>query len=233
MPRQVKYWAVIPAAGIGSRMQADIPKQYLRIKGRFILEHTLEVFCSHPMIAGVVVVLAANDANWRALPGIGHAKVMTAPGGAERFNSVLNGLRYLHQHADNDDWVLVHDAVRPCLTHADIDHLVERLREHPVGGLLALPVRDTMKRANATGEVVETVSRSGLWHALTPQMFKLAMLERAIERAISESTLITDEAQAMELCGYRPQLVQGRAENIKITQRGDLPLAELFLANRE
>ena len=233
MPRQVKYWAVIPAAGIGSRMQADIPKQYLRIKGRFILEYTLEVFCSHPMIAGVVVVLAANDDNWRSLPGIGHAKVMTAPGGAERFNSVLNGLRYLHQHADNDDWVLVHDAVRPCLTHADIDHLVERLREHPVGGLLALPVRDTMKRANATGEVVETVSRSGLWHALTPQMFKLAMLERAIERAISESTLITDEAQAMELCGYRPQLVQGRAENIKITQRGDLPLAELFLANRE
>ena len=233
MPRQVQYWAVIPAAGIGSRMQADIPKQYLRIKGRFILEHTLEVFCSHPMIAGVVVVLAANDDNWRSLPGIGHAKVMTAPGGAERFNSVLNGLRYLHQHADNDDWVLVHDAVRPCLTHADIDHLVERLREHPVGGLLALPVRDTMKRANATGEVVETVSRSGLWHALTPQMFKLAMLERAIERAISESTLITDEAQAMELCGYRPQLVQGRAENIKITQRGDLPLAELFLANRE
>ena len=151
MPRQVKYWAVIPAAGIGSRMQADIPKQYLRIKGRFILEHTLEVFCSHPMIAGVVVVLAANDDNWRSLPGIGHAKVMTAPGGAERFNSVLNGLRYLHQHADNDDWVLVHDAVRPCLTHADIDHLVERLREHPVGGLLALPVRDTMKRANATG----------------------------------------------------------------------------------
>jgi len=233
MPRQVKYWAVIPAAGIGSRMQADLPKQYLRINGRCILEHTLEVFCSHPMIAGVVVVLAANDDNWRSLPGIGHAKVMTAPGGAERFNSVLNGLRYLHQHADNDDWVLVHDAVRPCLTHADIDHLVERLREHPVGGLLALPVRDTMKRANATGEVVETVSRSGLWHALTPQMFKLAMLERAIERAISESTLITDEAQAMELCGYRPQLVQGRAENIKITQRGDLPLAELFLANRE
>ena len=233
MPRQVKYWAVSPAAGIGSRMQADIPKQYLRIKGRFILEHTLEVFCSHPMIAGVVVVLAANDDNWRSLPGIGHAKVMTAPGGAERFNSVLNGLRYLHQHADNDDWVLVHDAVRPCLTHADIDHLVERLREHPVGGLLALPVRDTMKRANATGEVVETVSRSGLWHALTPQMFKLAMLERAIERAISESTLITDEAQAMELCGYRPQLVQGRADNIKITRQDDLPLAQLFLANRE
>jgi len=233
MPRQVKYWAVIPAAGVGSRMQAEIPKQYLRISGKCILEHTLEVFCSHPGIAGVVVVLAASDDHWRTLPGIGHAKVMMAPGGAERFNSVLNGLRYLHQYADDDDWVLVHDAVRPCLTHADIDHLVERLREHPVGGLLALPVRDTMKRANATGEVVETVSRSGLWHALTPQMFKLAMLERAIERAISESTLITDEAQAMELCGYRPQLVQGRAENIKITQRGDLPLAELFLANRE
>ena len=233
MPRQARYWAVIPAAGSGTRMQAEIPKQYLRVNGRCILEHTLEIFCSHPAITGVVVVLAATDEHWQALPGIVHAKVMTAPGGAERFNSVLNGLRFLQQHADADDWVLVHDAVRPCLRHADIDLLLEKLQDHPVGGLLALPVRDTMKRANAAGEIVETVSRSGLWHALTPQMFRLAMLERAIERAIAESIPITDEAQAIELCGHRPLLVQGRGDNIKITQRDDLPLAELFLANKE
>ena len=233
MPREAKNWAVVPAAGVGSRMQAEVPKQYLRLHGKCVLEHTLDCFSTHPRIDGVVVVLAANDNHWRGLPVIGHAKVMVAPGGAERFNSVLNGLRYLHQHADQDDWVLVHDAVRPCLRHEDIDQLISVLHGHPVGGLLAVPVRDTMKRANAAGEVTETVSRAGLWHALTPQMFRLGMLERAIERAIAESVLITDEAQAMELCGYRPLLVQGRADNIKITQRGDLPLAELFLSNRE
>lgn len=233
MPRKAKNWAVVPAAGVGSRMQAEVPKQYLRLHGKCILEHTLDCFCAHPRIDGVVVVLAADDDRWRGLPVIGHPKMMTAPGGAERFNSVLNGLRYLHQHADQDDWILVHDAVRPCLRQEDIDQLLSVLHDHPVGGLLAVPVRDTMKRVNATGEVTGTVSRDGLWHALTPQMFRLGMLERAIEQAIAEAVPITDEAQAMELCGYRPLLVQGRADNIKITQRGDLPLAELFLAQRE
>lgn len=227
-----KFWAVVPAAGIGTRMQAEIPKQYLQINNKCILEYSLECFCSHPMIAGVVVVLAANDELWRGLPIAGHAKVITTPGGAERFNSVLNGLRCLRQRADIDDWVLVHDAVRPCLSSDDIDRLLTELGEHPVGGLLALPVRDTMKRVDDSGEVTETVDRSGLWHALTPQMFRLGMLEQAISRAIDAGQLITDEAQAMELCGYRPVAVPGRVDNIKITRRGDLPLAELFLAGR-
>jgi 2-C-methyl-D-erythritol 4-phosphate cytidylyltransferase len=227
----MNYWAVIPAAGVGSRMQSEIPKQYLRVSGRCVLEHTLDCFCSHPRITGIVVVLAAGDNHWKGLPGFRHARVMTAPGGVERFHSVLNGLRHLHDRAGQSDWVLVHDAVRPCLHHADIDALIEAVRDHPVGGLLALPVRDTMKRADASGEVIETVSRGGLWHALTPQMFRLAMLEQAIERAIDESILITDEAQAMERCGHRPLLVEGRADNIKITRPGDLALAELFLSN--
>ena len=228
-----KYWAVIPAAGIGSRMQAEIPKQYLQVNNKCILEYTLECFCSHPGITGVVVVLAADDGHWGQLSVAGHAKVKTAPGGAERFNSVLNGLRSLQQQADGNDWVLVHDAVRPCLHHEDIDHLINELGGHPVGGLLALPVRDTMKRVNDAGEVIETVDRGGLWHALTPQMFRLAMLEQAVAQAVNGNRMITDEAQAMELCGYRPVVVQGRADNIKITHRGDLPLAELFLAGRE
>lgn len=233
MPGSGKFWAVIPAAGIGSRMQAGVPKQYLQIKDKCILEYTLECFCSHAMITGVVVVLAADDGQWGHLTIAGHAKVMTAPGGVERFNSVLNGLRSLQQQAADNDWVLVHDAVRPCLHHEDIDRLIADLGRHPVGGLLALPVRDTMKRVNDAGEIAETVDRSGLWHALTPQMFRLGMLEQAIAQAVDENRMITDEAQAMELCGHRPVVVQGRADNIKITHRGDLPLAELFLAGRE
>ena len=229
---RVKFWAVVPAAGIGSRMQADIPKQYLKINNKCILEYTLECFYSHPKIAGVVVVLAADDPHWSKLSVAGNARVMTAPGGAERFNSVLNGLRCLLQLAAEDDWVLVHDAVRPCLHHDDIDRLISELNGHPVGGLLAVPVRDTLKRVSDTGEVTETVDRSGLWHALTPQMFRLAMLAEAITQAVDGDSMITDEAQAMELCGHRPLAVPGRADNIKITHRGDLPLAELFLAGR-
>ena len=170
-----KYWAVIPAAGIGSRMQAEIPKQYLQINDKCILEYTLECFCSHTGIAGVVVVIAANDDHWHNLPVAAHAKVMTAAGGVERFNSVLNGLRHLQQRAAPDDWVLVHDAVRPCLHHDDIDRLMSELDEHPVGGLLALPVRDTMKRVNGAGEVIETVDRGGLcfgyrnWNRRSPR----------------------------------------------------------------
>jgi 2-C-methyl-D-erythritol 4-phosphate cytidylyltransferase len=233
MAHRAKFWAVIPAAGSGSRMQTEIPKQYLKINGKCILEYTLECFCSHPRIAGVVLVLAAGDEHWRALPGARHAKVRTAAGGVERFHSVLNGLRRLREQADDDDWVLVHDAVRPCLRHADIDLLIKESRGHPVGGLLAVPVRDTLKRANQAGEVAETVSRAGLWHALTPQMFRLRMLEEAIARCIDDGNSITDEAQAMEFRGHRPRLVPGRADNIKITRREDLPLAEMILSRAE
>lgn len=228
-----RFWAVIPAAGAGTRMRSDVPKQYLKIHGKSILEYSLECFCNHPRITGVVTAIAENDSYWNELTVAKHDKVMTITGGTERFNSVLNGLRYLSSHADENDWVLVHDAVRPCLKSEDIDNLIEELGDHPVGGLLAFPVRDTMKRSNEKREVLETVDREGLWHALTPQMFRFGMLLKAIEKTVRDRSMVTDEAQAMELCGNRPVLVRGRPENIKITHKDDLPLAELFLSDKE
>ncbi|MBI4005835.1 MAG: 2-C-methyl-D-erythritol 4-phosphate cytidylyltransferase [Gammaproteobacteria bacterium] len=210
-------------------MQADLPKQYLSINGKRILEYTLECFCTHPKIERVIVAIANQDYYWPELSIASHPKIKQITGGAERCHSVLNCLRVLETLADSDDWVLVHDAVRPCISREDIDCLIETLKEHPVGGLLALPVRDTMKRVDNHNVVMETVNRTGLWHALTPQMFRLAALTRALERALAQGQFVTDESQAIELTGLRPVLVQGRPENIKITHNNDLALAELYL----
>ncbi|MGH8119729.1 MAG: 2-C-methyl-D-erythritol 4-phosphate cytidylyltransferase [Gammaproteobacteria bacterium] len=234
MTAAVRFWAVIPAAGTGSRMLADTPKQYLSINGRHIIEYSLVAFCGHPDIAGVVVAIAAGDKLWPELPSARNPKITTTAGGAVRCQSVLNGLQTLATMADTEDWVLVHDAARPCIRTEDIGHLITTLRDHPVGGVLALPVRDTMKRADieqGDGQhVSETINRQGLWHALTPQMFRLGRLTRALEEAIAQGQLVTDESQAMELAGYRPKLVEGRVENIKITRPSDLRLAELYLS---
>ena len=230
----IRFWAVIPAAGTGSRMQTDLPKQYLSINGRRVIEYSLETFCTHPQIAGVVVALAAEDNLWGGLEFAKHPKVRTVPGGKERCHSVLNCLHALSTVAGSEDWVLVHDAARPCINREDIDRMIATLRDHPVGGLLALPVRDTMKRADigqGHGQrVSETINRQGLWLALTPQMFRLGRLTQALEQAIRQGELVTDESQAMELAGLRPGLVEGRAENIKITRPSDLKLAELYLS---
>ena len=229
-----RFWAVIPAAGTGTRMQTELPKQYLSINGRRVIEYSLETFCLHPQIAGLVVALAAGDKVWEGLSLAKHPKIRTAPGGKERCHSVLNCLHMLSTMTGAEDWVLVHDAARPCINREDIDQLIITLREHPVGGLLALPVRDTMKRADIGQDhgqhVCETVNRQGLWHALTPQMFRLGKLSQALEQAIRQGELVTDESQAMELAGLRPRLVEGRAENIKITRPSDLRLAELYLS---
>ena len=234
MTESVRFWAVIPAAGTGTRMQTDVPKQYLCINGRRVIEYSLETFCTHPQIAGVVVALAKGDKTWESLSCSHHPKVKTAPGGKVRCNSVLNCLHELSTVAEADDWVLVHDAARPCITREDIDQMIATLRDHPVGGLLALPVRDTMKRADigqGTGQhVSETVNRQGLWHALTPQMFRLGRLTQVLEQAIQHGELVTDESQAMELAGFKPRLVEGRVENIKITRPSDLKLAEFYLS---
>ena len=234
MTEAVRFWAVIPAAGTGIRMQMDLPKQYLTINGRRVIEYSLETFCTHPQIAGVVVALAAGDKLWEGLSFAKHPKVRTAPGGKERCHSVLNCLHALSTVASTEDWVLAHDAARPCIKREDIDQMIATLRDHPVGGLLALPVRDTMKRADSSQDngqhVQETVNRKGLWHALTPQMFRLGRLSKALEQAIQQKELVTDESQAMELAGLRPRLVEGRAENIKITRPSDLKLAKLFLS---
>lgn len=217
------FWVVIPAAGIGSRMRADRPKQYLQLTGRTILEHTLDCFLDHPRLRGLVLSLAADDPWWPALPCASDLRIQRAEGGAERADSVLSGLlRLLELGAQADDWVLVHDAARPNLARSDLDRLLAELADDPVGGLLAVPARDTLKRAGADGRVVETVDRSLIWQAYTPQMFRFAALHRALADALVAGVTITDEASALEWAGQAPRLVEGRADNLKITRPEDL-----------
>lgn len=229
----MKFFAVIPAAGVGARMGADIPKQYLPLHDRTIIEHTLECFVEHPRIDGVMVAINPADTIWPTLPIASHPKVHRTAGGRERCHSVLNALKALAWNSSFIDWVLVHDAARPCLRTEDIDRMIELLIEHPVGGILGLPVRDTMKRAGEGNDIAETVERRGLWHALTPQMFRIGPLASAIEAALAQGINVTDEAQAMELTGQAPQLVEGHSDNIKITQPQDLALAGLYLRHRQ
>ncbi len=230
MAAEVRYWAVIPAAGVGARMGVDVPKQYLQIHAKPVIEYSLDVFCRHPRISGVMVALSAQDMHWKTLTVSGNKKITTTAGGAERCHSVLNCLQLLSRQAQAEDWVLVHDAARPCLQTEDIDRLIAQLSNHACGGLLAVPVRDTMKRAETDNTVSATVNREGLWHALTPQMFRLGALTAALQQAIDNGHQVTDEAQAMELTGAKPLLVEGRIENIKITRPGDLKLAEMYLS---
>lgn len=229
MSSKIKYWAVIPAAGAGSRMGADQPKQYLPLAGKTVIEHTLSCFCEHPDITGIVIVLSEQDEYWSSLDYACSKTLILAQGGEERCHSVLNALAALAKQADDQDWVLVHDAARPCLRTEDIDHLIAELSNHPVGGLLAVPVRDTMKRSDSKGEVQETVERENLWHALTPQMFRLGDLRDALSKAVSDGVAVTDEASAMEYVGKHPKLVTGKLDNIKITHPEDMQLAEFYL----
>lgn len=227
-----RIWAVVPAAGSGSRMGAGRPKQYLELAGAPILQHTLARLLGHSAIQAVVVALSESDADFQRLPCARDPRLLRAHGGAERCHSVANALDVLVGRAAEHDWVLVHDAARPCLCGSDIDRLLRELGGHPVGGLLALPVRDTMKRADPGGDVTATVDRQGLWHALTPQMFRLGALRAALAGALGAGVLVTDEAQAMERTGVRPRLVEGRPDNIKVTRPHDLALAELYLSRQ-
>ncbi len=210
-------------------MRADVPKQYLPLHGRTVLEHTLDRLCAHKKIAGVVLVSGAGDKHLQKLNINCAPSLLHADGGHERCHSVLNGLNRLAEVADEHDWVLVHDAARPCVRLSDIEKLIQEISHHPVGGLLAIPVRETMKRATENSEVYETVNRSGLWHALTPQMFRLGELRAAMIDALDKGVAVTDESSAMELAGKRPQLVEGHADNIKITRLEDLVLAGFYL----
>ncbi len=227
-----RVWAIVPAAGVGRRMGGEIPKQYLELAGARVIDHALGALLDHPRIARLVVTLAAGDPWWPRTRHAGDPRVEVVPGGAERAHSVANALEALAVRAAPDDWVLVHDAARPCLCVGDIDRLLAEVAEHPAGGLLAVPVADTLKRADAGGDVAATVDRSALWRAFTPQAFRFAPLQRALDEAIAEGVPPTDEAAAMERAGWRPRLVQGRPDNIKLTHPGDLALAEFFLTRR-
>jgi 2-C-methyl-D-erythritol 4-phosphate cytidylyltransferase len=224
-----RYWAVVPAAGKGMRMGAQSPKQYLNLSGRTVIEHTLERLISHSRIAGAVVAVAQDDEHWPQIARDFGDCVATAIGGAERCHSVLAGLDGLGSAASGDDWVLVHDAARPCLRAEDIDRMLDELTGDPCGGILAVPVRDTLKRCDETSAIIGTVDRTSLWHALTPQMFRLADLRRAVEQALAAGVIVTDEAQAIELAGGVPRVVEGHMDNIKITHPDDLLLAELYM----
>jgi len=226
-------WAVVAAAGLGRRMGSAVPKQHLDLLGRTVLEHSLARLIQHPAVRRVYVALSPDDRWWPDNGYYGHSAVVSVAGGAERCQSVLNALRALGRQASADDWVLVHDGARPCVRSEDITRLVERLRDHPIGGLLGLPVRDTMKRADARGQVAATVAREDLWHAFTPQMFRLGPLRAALESAIHAGAAVTDESAALERDGSRPLLVEGAADNIKITRPDDLPLAAFYLQHQQ
>jgi len=232
-------WAIVPAAGIGKRMQSATPKQYLALNDRPVIEHTVNVLLQNENISGLVIALQADDSYWSYINIHSQKTLLRTIGGKERADSVLNAINELFNHEGFDpdtDWVMVHDAVRPCLRQQDIDNLVSEVGEDDNGGLLALSVRDTMKRqhANALPAVVDTtVERENLWHALTPQYFPANSLKNALQKAQQGKLNITDESSAMELAGFSPKLVEGHEDNIKITRPDDLRLASLYLQSQE
>ncbi len=228
---QLAYWVIIPAAGTGQRMQADRPKQYLPLLGKTVLEHTIACFSQHPDIAGIVIVLSEGDRYWSTLTEIASwtKPVYTVVGGSERCFSVLNALIFLQQQLNSDAWVLVHDAARPCLQQKDLNNLIQKASCHVVGGILAKPVTDTLKRADKTLHIQETVDRHRLWQAMTPQMFRLNALHTALQSAIDKHYIVTDDASAMEFVQQYPLLIPGADDNIKITHPEDLALAKIYL----
>jgi 2-C-methyl-D-erythritol 4-phosphate cytidylyltransferase len=221
-------WCVIPAAGKGVRAGGDRPKQYQPIAGRPILDHTLERLAAHPRIAGFVVVIAADDGHFSSCDGIGGKPLVVAVGGGERSDSVLAGLMALPATVAGDDFVLVHDAARPCVRAADITRLID-LASTGEGGLLGAPLRDTLKRADAHGHSLATEPRDGRWRAFTPQMFRRGALARALRLAADAGIVVSDEAMAMERAGVSPLLVEGSEDNIKVTTPADFALAEFLL----
>lgn len=232
-PARGGLWVVVPAAGRGTRFGGEVPKQYCDVAGRTVIAHTLARLLSHPSIAGAMVVLAADDAYWRDSAVTDLDKpVLTCVGGAERADSVLAGVDALPDTVRADAFVLVHDAARPNLAHADLDRLLDLGRADPVGAILAAPVRDTLKRAGDDGGIDRTEPRERLWRAFTPQLFRRMQLSRALRTAAEAGVAITDEAMAMERQGLRPLLVEGREDNFKITTPADLARFEFEAMRR-
>lgn len=225
-------WAVVPAAGRGARFGGEVPKQYLPVAGEPLLAHTLRALFAHPAIEAAVVSLAVGDAHWPGWNSFEGRPLLVCSGGEARADSVLAGLSALPDSVRADDFVLVHDAARPNLALADLDALLERGRDDPVGAILAAPVRDTLKRAGDDGGIDRTEPRERLWRALTPQLFRRLQLTRALEAARESGAVVTDEAMAMERQGHRPLLVEGADDNLKITTPADLAWFEYALTRR-
>jgi len=223
------FWVVIPASGVGLRFSSTRPKQYWSIDGKTVLEHSIERFVDHDWVNQVIVAIADTDEHFQYLSCAKHPKVMKVQGGETRSHSVMSALCYIEKHAKPHDWVLVHDAVRPCLHQRDLQALLQ-LRDDPVGGLLAIPVADTLKKASVNNQIHETLSRESLWAAQTPQMFRLALLSEALALAHSTGQTVTDESSALEAMGYHPHLVLAEHPNPKLTYAADLSYIRSLLA---
>ena len=220
-----KFHVIIPAAGSGSRMGADAPKQYLKLHGQPLIEHVLKTFALATKISSIHVVLSPKDNNWRSEYATHSCKIVVHHvGGETRAQTVLNALKEIS--ADADDWILVHDAARPGLSNRLLNHLITTLEHDAVGGLLALPLADTLKRADADGSVAQTIPRDALWQAQTPQMFRYAMLKNALVTYLGSPT---DEAEAIEALGLKPKLVIGELQNMKVTYPQDLAVLTALL----
>jgi 2-C-methyl-D-erythritol 4-phosphate cytidylyltransferase len=223
-----EYFALLPAAGVGARMGVEQPKQYLDIAGRPMLWHAIQAFERHPTIARVYVAIAPEDGYWDGYDWTGCAKLrLLRRGGATRAETVLNSLRAIAGEVAADDWILVHDAARPCVSQTLLDRLLAEVSDDPVGGILAQPIADTLKRADAAGRIAQTVPRAAMWGAQTPQMFHHALLLKALEHAGTE---VTDEASALEAIGLAPKLVESDTGNLKVTYPRDLEVAAWLLA---
>jgi len=227
-------WAVVPAAGSGRRLGGEIPKQYREIAGAPLMEHTLQALLASPDVRGIVVALDPSDRRADAINSLADVRVQTVAGGAERAHSVLAGLDLLAEDASDEDWVLVHDAARPCLPLKSLTALIDCARAEGEGAILAAPVSDTLKQVDDSAKVTRTVDRSVLWRAQTPQLFPLIKLRRALRQCLEEIGDVTDEAMAMEWAGETVHVVEGPPSNIKVTVEADLAYVDMMLrAERE
>jgi len=225
--------ALIPAAGRSVRFGGTTLKQYAHLSGTPVIAHSISAVSRHHSVVSVTVALAPDDGIFEQLIRPDFPAVKTVPGGDTRAQTVMNGLDFILQNHPASDWVLVHDAARPCVRLTDIDILIKTLSATSHGGLLGVPVADTMKQVDGADRITATVAREGLWHAYTPQMFRIGRLRAALQHAIDNDLLVTDEASAMELAGVQPRMVQGQRDNIKITVPADLELAAFYLQARK
>ncbi|MCK5662849.1 MAG: 2-C-methyl-D-erythritol 4-phosphate cytidylyltransferase [Thiotrichaceae bacterium] len=228
-----KYWGIVPAAGVGKRMQADRPKQYLELNGATVIEQTLTRLLQVEQLTAVVVAISKEDPYWPNFEISRNPRILTAAGGKERADSVLSALNSISDKAVAEDWVLVHDAARPCITQSDVELLINDLTDHEVGGILALASHDTLKAVNGDLAIIDTVDRSKIWRALTPQMFRYGALKNSLEDAADKGWVVTDDASALELQGKQPRIIAGRSDNLKITRPEDLALAQFYLEQQQ
>jgi 2-C-methyl-D-erythritol 4-phosphate cytidylyltransferase len=226
-------WAIVPASGVGTRMQSPVPKQYLQLCGKSILEHTLDRLLSFKPTRGVILVLRQGDQAWEALNYQSQKPLIIASGGKERQDSVYNGLLKLLEIEPGDPYVMIHDAVRPLVSHQELQKLMESAIQNTAGAILGVPVTDTLKRQSENSRILETVARDGLWRAFTPQLFRSSLLLEAYNNVREKNLPITDDAASVEALGMNPSLVESSVQNIKITNRQDLELASQILMRQQ